>query len=516
MGKSTSLIIISVLSVVFMFSCEKEDEINDHEPIIVNTDISIKLGGALCAYNAASRTFYFPIISDTIEEYITLVNYSCNLKDIYLDGKKLINKSYNDLGTIYVNRPYELKVINEEEINVEYKLVFTTLSIIQIFTDLEIVDEPKTIGKLIINNPYYQNNNEISRETEVLAGIEIRGNIYLGRPKSSYGFEIWKNEYGEENKDISLLGLRMDDDWILDGMYGDLMRMRNRISFEIWNSIARLYYSDKEPEVICGIRGKFVEVFINNEYQGLYSLNEKLDRKQLKLKTFTNITRGILYKGEDWGDGVTSFYNCKDTTSDIIWDGWEQLYPKPEQQILWAPLYNFIKLVVESDDNEFKDSINQLIDINSIIDYYIFINYIGATDNTGKNTFIARYDKNDIFFLAPWDMDWSFGRHWDTIAIGYTGMSTNNLFERMLSANPGDYRSKLKERWTSLRENELDYENVISHFEKYKNMLTYSGVIYRENNRWRNANVNLESELILIKDWLENRINYLDNYFNDL
>lgn len=516
--KSIILKVLSAFLITILLSCEKEEEeeIIDPGPQDIHYDFSLKLEGASCAYDSIFDIFYFPVHSDTISDYNIRVNYAPNVKDIYFNGNKMINKRYNNLGTIFTNKPYELDVQYKVDTNILYELMFITLPIIQIYTETEIADEPKTIGKLILNNPYYQDDHEFLRETESLIGIEIRGNIYLGRPKSSYGFELWTDESGTENKDISLLGLREDDDWILDAMYGDLMRMRNRIAFQIWNSMTKLHYSDKEPDAICGIHGEFVEVFINNQYQGLYSLNEKLDRKQLKLKKFTNISRGLLYKGEEWGNSVTSFYNCPDTTSDITWDGWELQYPKPEQQTLWAPLYHFTKFVLESDDNEFKNNIGQYIDMNNAVDYYLFINYIMAMDNMGKNTFLARYDTNCVFFIVPWDMDWSFGRHWETIPTGFKEILTNCLFERLLDVNPDNYKSKLKERWELLIENELTLDNVISQFEVYNRQFAASGVISRENKRWRNAGVNRDHEKEYIEDWLKERIDYLNKYYNNL
>ncbi len=517
MRKLVILKIIFTLYILLPIGCEKEaKEVFKPEFKNIDYNFSLYMNGSKCAYDTSTRTFYFPVASETVHEYITLVNYSYTVKALYLKGGKLVNRSYNNLGNIHTNIPYLLQVEFDTDVTADYELIFVTSPIIQIFTDSEIVDEPKKPGKILINNPYYQNDNESGREKESLIGIEIRGNIFLGRPKSSYGLEIWRNQSGEKNKDFSILGLREDDDWILDGMFGDLMRMRNRIAFDIWNKIARLYYSDKEPDAICGIRGKFVEVFVNDEYQGIYCLNEEVDRKQLKLKRFADIPRGLLYKGEDWGDGVTSFYNCKDTAADIIWEGWEQKYPKPHEQSLWAPLYDFTKFVVESDNNEFENDVNKYIDIDNAIDYFIFINYIRATDNMGKNTYLARYDTNNAFFLVPWDMDWSFGRHADTIAIDHFGISYNNLFERLLSVNPDDFRSKLKQRWELLKTNELALADVISCFEEYKNMHLNSGAIERENKRWADAGINLESEFILIKNWLEKRFDYLDNYFNDL
>jgi spore coat protein H len=499
-----------------MLSCEKEEIVDEPEQINDNNNINLKLERAQCAYDSISNIFYFPVSSDTIQEYIALINHSLSAKAVYLNGTKIVNNSYNDLGTIYVNRPYELRVEYSEEEYLKYELVFTTLPIIQIFTSSEIVNEPKIMAKIKINNPYYLIDNELSREIESSIGIELRGGTAQHYPKLSYAFELWGDTYSEELKDIPLLGMRQDDDWILDGMYNDKMRMRNRISFDIWNSIAKLYYADKEPEAICGIRGKFVEVFINNEYKGLYCLNEKLDRKQLKIKKYDNTIRGVLYKGKEWETGATTYYSYADTTSDFMWDGWEQEYPKPDEKILWAPIYNLVKFIVDSDDNEFENNIDQYIDLENAVSYYIFLNIIKGLDNRGKNTFLARYDKEDVFFYIPWDMDGTWGRNWDSSILDYSGILTNNMFDRLLATNTSNFKSELKEKWELLKENELKFENIISRFEIYTNNFTESGAIDRENRRWEDAGINLEEELILIESWLENRINYLDNYFNDL
>ena len=516
MRKIIILKIVLCLSVIFIIGCEEEEIINDPEIINIDYGINLNLGGAGCAYDSSSNIFYYPVTSDTLLEYTTLVNFSYTVSAVYLNGKKLVNNSYNNLGTICVNKPYELKVKYDKEVYREYEFVFTTLPIMQIFTSTEIVDEPKNLARALINNPYYQIDNELYREFESFIGIEIRGGVAQTYPKLSYAFELWQNENGEKEKDFSLLGMRQDDDWILDGMYNDKMRMRNKISFNIWNSISRLNYSDEEPEACGGINGKFIEVFINNRYHGLYCLNEKLDRKQLKLKKNNPIIRGLLYKAANWGKGATTFYSYRDTTSDFIWDSWEQEYPEPEDIIFWAPLYNLVKFIVDSDDNEFEDYIFQYFDFNSAVDYYIFLNLIKGCDNTGKNTYLARYDTNYTFLYIPWDMDGTWGRNWDQSIVGYTGILTNNLYDRVLNTNSNDFKSEVSNRWGLLRKNELTIKNIISGIEAYKNKFIKCGAIDRENKRWENADLNLEEEFNMAKDWINNRIAYLDNYFINL
>lgn len=115
-----------------------------------------------------------------------------------------------------------------------------------------------------------------------LSGIKVRGASASTYPKKAYSVEL-QDESGEET-DASLLNLREDGDWILDAMYIDHARMRNRLCTDIWNSFNSVPHKEKEPEAINGTRGYFVEVILNQKYNGLYCFTEKVDRKQLKLK----------------------------------------------------------------------------------------------------------------------------------------------------------------------------------------------------------------------------------------
>lgn len=98
--------------------------------------------------------------------------------------------------------------------------------------------------------------------------------------------------------------MREDNNWILDAGQVDLFRLRNRIATEIWNEFAsKPYYTSKEPKAKSGVAGKVVEVILNNEYRGIYSLTETMDRKELKLKKYDDINQefhGQLWKVSSW------------------------------------------------------------------------------------------------------------------------------------------------------------------------------------------------------------------------
>ena len=111
--------------------------------------------------------------------------------------------------------------------------------------------------------------------------------------------------------------MREDNNWILDAGQVDLFRLRNRIATEIWNEFAsKPYYTSKEPKAKSGVAGKVVEVILNNEYRGIYSLTETMDRKELKLKKYDDINQefhGQLWKVSSWDKA--QFWNIdKDMT----------------------------------------------------------------------------------------------------------------------------------------------------------------------------------------------------------
>ena len=143
-----------------------------------------------------------------------------------------------------------------------------------------IVDEPKINAELIVS--------ENNIEADYKIGIEIRGGSSQMFPKKSYGFETKTSDWSED-LDVSLGGFPEEEDWILYGPYSDKSLIRNKLTFDLSNSIG--YKAS---------RVKFYNLFINNDYKGLYVLMEKIKRDQNRV----NIT-------ELEGDNVNGGYIIK-------------------------------------------------------------------------------------------------------------------------------------------------------------------------------------------------------------
>jgi CotH kinase protein len=94
-------------------------------------------------------------------------------------------------------------------------------------------------------------------------GIGTRGRWSRRFPKKSYAFEVREPDGG--NRNVSLLGMPADDDWILYAAYNDRTLMRNVLAYDTARWLGRY-----------AARTRFVELRLNGRYHGLYVLMEKL------------------------------------------------------------------------------------------------------------------------------------------------------------------------------------------------------------------------------------------------
>jgi len=328
--------------------------------------------------------------------------------------------------------------------------------------------------------------------------------------------------------DQQFFGMRSDNNWILDAGQADIFRLRNRIATELWNDFAtKPYYYNQEPKVMSGVRGKVVEVYLNNEYRGIYSFTECMDRKQLRIKKFdskTNEIKGGLWKSEGYGDAlmwqVSSMYDNKSDK----WGVFEVKYPELDdiEETDYSTLYNAINFVANSNDDEFKNHVADYFDIPVIIDYYIFLHTLNAFDNVGKNMYWAVYDKtqNKKLTLAVWDLDGTIGASWlgDWSVPDYNININLNLIVRLKELNVNGFNERANERYHQLRNNILSTDNIIKRYYDYYELLKKSGAADREEDKWSKDSdidgkeIYFDKEIDYIKNWILQHMTYLDTY----
>ncbi|QOD60005.1 CotH kinase family protein [Polaribacter haliotis] len=438
-----------------------------------------------------------------------------------LDAIKTANKNGN---TIKFNKNYKLKettiqslsyknssVVSNEE---NYKLYITKLPLVHLTVD---TSKMSNVFKLPFYFTFFNDKNYIKST----GGVRYRGNLSLSFPKKSFDLEFWKDSITRVQKDIKFANLRSDDDWILDGLFNEPLRLRSFVATNLWNEIHKPYYLKKEPKAKSTFRVKFVELFQNNTYYGIYQLSESVDRKQLKLKKKEkNIIKGELFKANSYKGGP-DFTKSPEKYDDktIFWNGWATRYPSDINEFSWKNLAEFSNLVVHGSDEDFVKNIENKFQLSNAIDYYLFVNLLKTTDNLGKNYYLGKYDKNEPYFFIPWDLDGSFGVVIDGLTTLETdGVLQNGLLKRLIETNPNGYKEKVKKRWTELRAKEFSNEALFSNINKIYNRFTDEKIYEREQLVWKNKlnETSNEDHYKFLEKWLTERLIYLDNQFNKL
>lgn len=390
-----------------------------------------------------------------------------------------------------------------------YRLFFTTLPIIEIDPTDTIVDDPAlpahftfTPSKGAIVNSWI--------------GIEYRGGSSQSFPKKSFRLKFWKDYTGNESRDVQFVDMRTDDDWNLQAMYNEPLRLRNKSCHHLWRNISRLHYQDQEPTATNGIKMRYVEVFVKGHYQGVFGLSERIDRKQLQLQnTSTYQNHGRLYKGIAWA-GVTTFDRIYDDYNNEIqlWQGFKQVYPAINYD--WSNLHQFCDFVVNSPDSLFYTDFTKYFDLDNAVDYFIFLNLVRASDNTGKNLYIAQYNSIEPFYYVAWDLDGTLGIDWNGSWHGwYYGLLSNGMYDRLLhDCQPNGFKELLKNRWQELRQTIFSAPYLIHTLEENYHYLERNGVYQRERFAWPAFDGNI-TDLSDLKQWLNNRLIQLDLLFEE-
>ena len=437
----------------------------------------------------------------------------------------------------------EKKVVEDEIIIKDYIESLMTFSIDTY--EKEILDEPKILGELIIS----LDSNIIHKG---YIGIEKRGSSsQYFYEKKQYGVETW-DQYGADI-DVSLGGLPKEEDWIFYGPYGDKSLIRNNLIYSLSNNMGR-YAS----------RSKFMEVIINGDYKGVYSLFEKIkvDKHRVNIsKTQSSSGEGTGYiikidklTGEavdiynDYNDQI-SFLSNYDSNGDSLNDNSHSKihflyhYPKPEE--ISSDQKSFIQNIIRQFENalstdNFQDPFNgyrRYIDIDSFVDYFILNELSNNVDAYRLSTFIHKDISGKLKMGPIWDFNLAFGNanYCNGDAVDKWMFKFNDYCQGDLWKVPfwwkrlledDSFKAKIVTRWFDLRQNTLSNDSIFQLLNGFVEKLKISGSVDRNFLRWQildkwiwpNAymGANYDEEIDYLSTWLLNRLQWIDSNIESL
>jgi len=393
-----------------------------------------------------------------------------------------------------------------------------------------IVDESRIVADMgiIYNEPDQRNNlADTHNNYSGKIAIELRGSSSMSYPKKQYRLET--QDLQGENLNVALMGMTEENDWILNGPYHDITMMRNVLVYNISNDLG--HYAS---------RTQYCELVLNNEYQGLYILLEKVKRDGDRV----DISK--LEPDETEGDDLTGGYIIKlDKLDGENVDGWTSTngiyyqyhYPKPDEivgeqkQYIQAYIANFESIMLSNNWNDEELGYPSLIDINSFVDYVLINEFSKNIDAYRLSTYLYK-DKdsdNPKLFAGPvWDYNLSFGDAWygsdvnvfqgweidHNIRLPYD--SPKIPFWWIKIAKDKQFTESAAERWFALRSGVFDKDSLSRRIDSLHSYIMEAQ--NRNSERWPdmgNYN-NFIVEIGRLKSWINNRIDWIDANINSL
>jgi spore coat protein H len=167
-----------------------------------------------------------------------------------------------------------------------------------------------------------------------------------------------------------------------------------------------------------------------------------------------------------------------------------------------------------SSDTDFYSQYKSRFNLANAVDYFIFLNLMRATDNMGKNIYIAKYKAGEPYYYVPWDLDGVLGNDW----AGNNNPTTNDLlsngfYERLMKDQSATgFRAALASRWSSLRTSVVTSAYITGKIKANSDYLLTNNVYEREQLTWPAYHYDA-AQLTYPATWLTSRLAYLDNAF---
>jgi hypothetical protein len=445
-----------------------------------------------------SGTFYLPVDMDTEEWEEGHFTSGDSSVTVYLLDNPL---SDDKAQAIREGKVYRVLAV-KGSVYREYSLVFTGLPVLSIETDEEI-----RYDEVYGNMKLYQAGTKQDWVLDSFMSGHIRGGSSRLNPKKSYKISLYKHNQtgaGELRKNkVSLLGMREDDDWILYAIYSEDTKVRDKLSIDIWNNSGALA---NDSQGYYGYHMEYIELFQNGVYCGLYGLMERVDYKQLALTQAGEAQQpDYLYKQKD-----PEVYELKGDYSSEDEENFEVL--------------NAYLECLNAEDEVFAEKIGDIIDVDSALEVWIYLQAVMGMDNTARNIFypVVYEDGQYRMYFLPWDMDYSWGNVHDFDALNRSRFSEEiltmriswKLGDRLIRLDVDGAREKVARRWKELRSSVYSDSYLQEQIDAAVHQVIDSGAFYRDERTWVDSQHSEDYEGL--KTLACERMDFLDEYMEDL
>ena len=266
---------------------------------------------------------------------------------------------------------------------------------------------------------------------------------------------------------------------------------------------------------VCDIAGvpwtpkfSFVNVFINNDYRGLFMLMEAINRNESRVDVSED--GYIIERDAYWWNESVKF-----TTKNY---GQKFTFKYPDDDDITEGQLSYIDGYMNSLELHIADgSYDDYIDVESFARWLLIHDFLGSWDAAGSNIFVSKYDtteKTKLRMLTNWDFDsnfmqegaWSLQHIDDRIYMASMFKSSNRAFANMYKSL---YDSLAPILWNALEKKLNEFNDALG---EQIDLARYCEIV-----RWdQGKRVFVAYELYAAKKWFVSRGEWLKNAIENM
>ncbi len=299
------------------------------------------------------------------------------------------------------------------------------------------------------------------------ATIKYRGaSSYSKFDKKQYRIKFYKNEK-DSAKEVSLAGMGANSEWVLNGPYLDKTLIRNKLVYDLAREL-----NGWAPDT------RFVELFVDGEYQGVYLAVEPVTNgeSRLRLAEFGLLSGETAYiVNRDRIDTGSEEIDTWGKTNGYTYNALYIRYPsknkitEKQKAYIQKDISEFEQVLYRKNFSDKRIGYQAYIDMDNWVDYFIINEFAMNYDAGNLSTYLYK-ELDGKLQLAVWDFNNGFDNYqWFRTETDVLHTVENSWFQRLWQDE--NFRDRVCERYRQLRETTLADEHIAEKIASYQEEL---------------------------------------------
>lgn len=299
------------------------------------------------------------------------------------------------------------------------------------------------------------------------ATIKYRGASSYNRfDKKQYRIKFYKNKKDSAKK-VSLAGMGANSEWVLNGPYLDKTLIRNKLVYDLAREL-----NGWAPD------SRFVELFVDGEYQGVYLAVEPVTNgeSRLRLSEFGLLSGETAYivsrdRSNTEAEELVTWGKTAGYTNNSLYIEYPSKNKVTEKQkaYIQKDISEFEQVLYGENFSDKRLGYQAYIDMDNWVDYFIINEFAMNYDAGNLSTYVYK-ELGGKLQLAVWDFNNGFDNFQNSVkSTDILHTVKNSWIERLWQDEA--FRERVCERYVQLRKTTLSDEHIVEKIASYQEEL---------------------------------------------